>query len=92
MPLAHLLEGRHIEAVIAVLSDQGSIELPGGLLEQLHLSAGDDLEVIIEDEDTITLRRVSHPPNRGLAELLVACPSPFDVPKRESDSSSPLAL
>ena len=41
----------------------------------------------IEDEDTITLRRVSHPANRGLVDLLLACPSPFEVPARERDDS-----
>ena len=75
-----------------VLSDQGQIALPGALIEQLRLRAGDDLEILVEDDDTITLRKVSHPPNRGLADLLMACPVVFEVPERERDSSLPLSL
>ncbi len=32
------------------------------------------------------------PPNHGLVDLLLACPAPFEVPPRERDDSSPLAL
>ncbi|GDY21235.1 hypothetical protein LBMAG56_25810 [Verrucomicrobiota bacterium] len=60
--------------------------------EQLHLVPGDDFEVVIEDEDTITLRRVSTPPNHGLVDLLLACPAPFEIPPRERDDSQPPAL
>lgn len=42
------------------------------------MEPGDDFEVCIEDDDTIILRRVTLPANRGLVELLLACPSPFD--------------
>jgi antitoxin component of MazEF toxin-antitoxin module len=75
-----------------VLSQKGQIELPGSLIRQLHLHAGDDLEISIEDEDTITLRKVAHPPNRGLVDLLTLCPAPFQIPTREGDSSPPLSL
>jgi len=56
------------------------------------LSAGDDFEVSIEDEDTITLRRISQPPNHGLVDLLLACPSSFEVSQRETDDSAFLDL
>ena len=75
-----------------VLSQKGQIVLPVPVRQRLHLSPGDDFEVAIEDEDTITLRRVSHPANRGLVNLLIACPSPFVIPARETDDSQPLAL
>ena len=75
-----------------VLSQKGQIVLPVPIRQKLHLSAGDDFEVAIEDEDTITLRRISHPVNRGLVDLLLACPSPFEIPAREADDSEPLAL
>ncbi|NQW99798.1 AbrB/MazE/SpoVT family DNA-binding domain-containing protein [bacterium] len=65
-----------------VLSQRGQIVLPGVIREQLHLQAGDDFEVTVEDEDTITLRRVTQPPNRGLVDLLLACPAPFEIPDR----------
>jgi len=70
-----------------VLSQKGQLVLPVPVRQQLGLEPGDDFEVAIEDEDTITLRRISHPANRGLVDLLLACPSPFEVPKREHDES-----
>lgn len=44
-----------------VLSQKGQIVLPAPVRQQLHLSPGDDFEVAVEDEDTITLRRISQP-------------------------------
>lgn len=75
-----------------VLSQKGQIVLPLPVREQMELSPGDDFEIAIEDEDTITLRRVSNPANRGLVDLLLACPAPFKIPAREKDDSAPLNL
>lgn len=75
-----------------VLSQKGQVVLPVTVRQQLRLLPGDDLEVAIEDEDTITLRRVSHPANRGLIDLLLACPASFKIPAREKDDSPPLTL
>ena len=72
------------------LSQRGQIVLPVPIRHKLHLSAGDDFEVSIEDEDTITLRRVSHPANRGLVDLLLACPPPFEILARKGGDSGPL--
>ena len=76
----------------AVLSNKGQIFLPAPVRQRLHLSPGDDFEVEIEDADTITLRRVAQPANHGLVDLLLACPSPFEVPARERDDTAPAAL
>ena len=75
-----------------VLSQKGQIVLPSAIREQLQLEAGQDFEVFIDDEDTITLRRVNRPPNHGLVDHLLACPYPFEVPPRAKDSTSALAL
>ena len=75
-----------------VLSQKGQIVLPVPVRQQLNLVAGDDFEVAIEDEDTITLRRISQPANRGLVDLLLSCPAPFELPPRESDDSTPPSL
>lgn len=75
-----------------VLSKKGQIVLPNSVREQLHLEPGQDFEVLIDDEDTILLRRISHPPNHGLVDHLLACPSPFDAPPRAKDFSPPIAL
>ena len=75
-----------------VLSQKGQIVLPVPIRQKLHLSAGDDFEVAIEDDDTITLRRIFQPANRGLVDLLLACPAPFEIPARDTDDSEPPAL
>ena len=53
---------------------------------------GDDFEVAVEDEETITLRRISVPANRGFVDLLLAPPAPFEVPLRERHDTQPPAL
>ena len=75
-----------------ILSKKGQIVLPGPIRRQLHLEAGDDFEILVEDEQTITLRRISHPANHGLVDLLLSCPEQFEIPARESDDSAPLSL
>lgn len=75
-----------------VLSQKGQIVLPGAVRQKMHLHAGDDFEVSVEDEDTITLRRITQPANRGLVDLLLACPAPFEIPARDTDDSEPPAL
>ena len=70
-----------------MLTQKGQLVLPVPVRQRLHLSPGDDFEVAIEDEDTLTLRRVSHPANRGLVDLLLACPSSFVIPPREAENS-----
>ena len=75
-----------------VLSQKGQIMLPSSVREQLGLVPGDDFEVFIEDDDTITLRRISHPANHGLIDLLLSCPSPFEIPSRDKDDTAPPEL
>ena len=75
-----------------VLSQKGQIVLPSAVRAEMRLEPGQDFEVFIEDEDTITLRRINHPPNRGLVDHLLACPHPFEVPQRAKDSSKALVL
>ena len=75
-----------------VLSQKGQIVLPSAVREQMHLEPGQDFEVFIDDEDTITLRRISRPPNQGLVEHLLACPLPFEVPPRKKDFTKPISL
>ena len=75
-----------------VLSQKGQIVLPSSVREELHLQPGQDFEIFIDDEDTITLRRVSRPPNRGLVDHLLACPYPFEVLPRGKDSTPAISL
>jgi AbrB family looped-hinge helix DNA binding protein len=75
-----------------VLSKKGQIVLPAEVRAQLGLAAGDDFEVLVEDDQTIVLRRISTPPNKGLVDLLSACPHSFDVPPRDRDESPAVAL
>jgi AbrB family looped-hinge helix DNA binding protein len=75
-----------------VLSQKGQIVLPSAVREQMHLEPGQDFEVFIDDEDTITLRRINRPPNHGLVDHLLACPYPFEIPPRAKDSTTPISL
>ena len=75
-----------------VMLEKGQFVLPGVVRQKLHLHPGDDFEVSIEDEDTITLRRISQPANHGLVDLLLACPSAFEIPARDRSDSEPLSL
>ncbi len=75
-----------------VLSPKGQVVLPSAVREQMHLEPGQDFEVFIDDEDTITLRRINGPPNHGLVDHLLACPYPFEVPPRAKDSTTALSL
>lgn len=75
-----------------VLSQKGQIVLPSAVREQMHLEPGQDFEVFIDDEDTITLRRINRPPNHGLVDHLLACPYPFDISPRAKDATSSLSL
>lgn len=58
----------------------------------MDLHAGDDFEVSIEDEDTITLRRITQPANRGLVDLLLACPAALEISARDVDDREPPSL
>lgn len=75
-----------------VLSQKGQIVLPSSIREQMQLEAGQDFEVFIDDEDTITLRRINRPPNHGLVDHLLACPYPFEIPPRAKDTTTPISL
>jgi AbrB family looped-hinge helix DNA binding protein len=75
-----------------VLSQKGQVVLPVPIRQHLHLAPGDDFEVSVEDDDTITLRRISRPANRGLIDHLLACPSSFEIPARETDDTTSLVL
>lgn len=75
-----------------ILSQKGQIVLPSAVREMLHLQPGDDFEVTVEDDETISLRRITRPANHGLVDLLLACPSAFEIPPRERDDSPALEL
>lgn len=57
-----------------VLTQKGYVALPARLRKKLRLKSGDVFEVTPDDENTITLRRVTRPANQGLIAHLLACP------------------
>ncbi|MCE2961509.1 MAG: AbrB/MazE/SpoVT family DNA-binding domain-containing protein [Akkermansiaceae bacterium] len=75
-----------------ILSQKGQIVLPSAVREQMHLEPGQDFEVFIDDEDTITLRRINRPPNHGLVDHLLACPYPLEIPPRAKDFTRSVSL
>ncbi|MBI2193054.1 MAG: AbrB/MazE/SpoVT family DNA-binding domain-containing protein [Planctomycetes bacterium] len=75
-----------------VMSKKGQIVLPAAVRESLHLEPGDDFEISVQDEDTIVLQKISRPPNKGLVDLLLACPFPFEIPDREVDDTASVKL
>jgi AbrB family looped-hinge helix DNA binding protein len=75
-----------------VLSQKGQIVLPVSVRERLHLEPGDDFEIVVEDDDSITLRRISQPPNYGLVDHLLSCPEPLEIPERQRDYPRSISL
>ena len=67
-----------IPAMPSVLSQKCQVALPTTVRKELRLSAGCEFEVSIEDDHTITLRRISQPANRGLVDLLLNCQASFE--------------
>lgn len=68
-----------------VLSKKGQLVLPAEVRAKLGLRPGDDFEVLVDDDGTIRLRRISTPANAGLVQHLFSCPHPFEVPRRPRD-------
>lgn len=75
-----------------ILSQKGQIVLPASVRERLKLKPGDDFEIIVDDDQTIRLRRITRPPNAGLVKHLFSCPHPFEVPERARDLPRELDL
>ncbi len=74
------------------LTNEGQILLPDAIRERLRLSPGDDFEISIEDDDSITLRRVEIDSYPTLADFILACPEPFEIPPRDEENSAPIDL
>ncbi len=83
---------RYKRWMTAVLSSSGDLPIPKSVRDQLQLQAGDDFDVMVEDDDTIVIRRAAHESEKGWLELLLACPGPLEIPEREKEDSPPLEL
>ena len=57
------------------LSSKGQIVLPAGLRRRDVLRPGEEFEIERLDEGEYRLKRLSPAPNRGLVDLLLACPA-----------------
>jgi hypothetical protein len=66
------------------------IKWPEELREELDLSPEDEFEVSIEDDDTITLRRIGVPKYATLADWLLACPGPLEIPPLDEEDKPTL--
>lgn len=56
-----LFSQQNDHTMTTVLSQKGQVFLPDAVRQLMQLHAGDDLEVSMEDENTITLRRITQP-------------------------------
>ena len=77
------------------LKRDGHIVIPPKLRQQRKLRVGDELEILVEDDEPsiIILRWKPRTTNEGLASLLRACPvKGFHVPKRNKDLPRDLHL
>ena len=68
-----------------ILSQKGQIVLPAAIRERLALEPGDDFEITVDEDEIITLRRITQRPNTGLVDHLLACPEPLEIPERSKD-------
>ena len=65
----------------AKASTKGQIVLPRRLREKYQVRPGDTFEFIESDEpNIIMMRKISHRPNEGLVDALLACPHRFEIP------------
>ncbi|MBL9153889.1 MAG: AbrB/MazE/SpoVT family DNA-binding domain-containing protein [Verrucomicrobiales bacterium] len=71
-----------------VLEQKGQLVLPQAVRDELHLHAGDGLEVFVDDGE-IVLRPITKCPEQGLASLLLNPPCLLELPEREPDSPPP---
>lgn len=71
-----------------VMSQKGQVVLPASVRAALDLQPGDDFEIFVEDDGSITLRRVSSPPNSGLVDHLLSSPGELEIPERSRDFAS----
>lgn len=69
-------------AMKTTLFDKGKVALPIDVIEQLKWKEGTNIEVSINDQDTIVIRRVPEKPNQELVDHLLACPHPIDLTPR----------
>ncbi len=75
-----------------VLSQKGQIVLPTKVRNELRLEPGDDFEVLVQDDDSILLRRINQRPNKVLVDLLASRPHPFELAERETDDTEPVTF
>jgi len=71
------------------MSQKGQVVLPASVREALDLRPGDDFEILLEDDGSIILRRVSKPPNAGLIDHLLNAPGDLEIPERARDFAAP---
>ena len=74
-----------VSGMTTTVTVKGAVTLPGKVLRQQKVRAGDHLEIIADADEpgVILLRRVAQAPNEGLAEWLRACPAKgLRIPRR----------
>ena len=78
------------------IGQRGQIVLPKAIRTSRRIQAGDDFEVIADEDDfdLILLRRIRPAANTGLVKHLSACPhkGPLSIPARRPESMRKVKL
>jgi AbrB family looped-hinge helix DNA binding protein len=78
------------------IGQRGQIVLPKAIRTSRRIQAGDDFEVIADEDDfdLILLRRIRPGANTGLVKHLTACPhkGPLPLPARRRESMRKVKL
>lgn len=75
----------------ATLTSKGQMTLPSAVRARLGLEAGDRLQVTLQDDDTVVLKRVPSAPAKALRGLLPRPPRALSVEEMDAGIASYLA-
>lgn len=68
--------------VVKKIDDIGRIAIPKDLRRSLRWMGGDEIEIIVNDDDSITLRKKENDISKRLRDLCAECSDDVEVEKR----------
>lgn len=73
-----------------VLLNSRNVEIPKEVLEESGLQLGDHLEIFVEEDGEIILRKKPSEEDGSWVEVLLQCPGPLEIPERQKDYKAPI--